>query len=333
MVCEVYKAPITVIDVDILPIAILRLNRSAPPILFDLDDTAVNVIVNLPLGTAITVTAIAFARPLIVNFTLGGVMGNTAEFSSGNDGPATGDSVLLVNTELSHLLTNLIFAVGAILIQTLALFTLLALNIRALILLRSPVAITEMIGVAGNPCVHASRSRLVSRVHVGVFLIVTVEGDFWSVGQLLALGVILDDFPVLFNRDVDIAEFDLPLLSFLDLCQLLPLYRQNEAVFTSRVNIGDNPDVFNIGSDNLFEGFEGQLLFISPISRGLFGFFIGDGEGLGQECHIILFDFKKILGLDNTLLERRFIIRVYVDDSDGRIHYFAGRTSQTCEQE
>ena len=176
-----------------------RLRRSAPLIVLDLDDTAAVVIVNLPLGATITVTAIALARSLIVNFTIGGVMGNTAEFSSGNDGPATGDSILLVNTELSHLLTNLIFAVGAILVQTLTLFTLLAFNIRALILLRSPVAITEMIGVARNPCVHAFRGRLVSWVNVGMLLIVTVEGDFWRVGQLLALGMILDDFPVLLD--------------------------------------------------------------------------------------------------------------------------------------
>jgi hypothetical protein len=159
----------------------------------------VNVIVNLPLGATISVTGIALARPLIVNLTLGGVMGNTAEFSSGNDGPATGDSVLLVDTELSHLLTDFIFAVGAILTQTLTLVSLLALNIRALILLRSPVAITEMIGVARNPCVHAFRSRLVAWVHVGMLLVFTVEGDFWRVGQLLALGVILDDFPVLLD--------------------------------------------------------------------------------------------------------------------------------------
>jgi hypothetical protein len=255
-----------------------------------MNDTTCVVIVNLPLGATISVTGIALARPLIVNLTLGGVMGNTAEFSSGNDGPATGDCVLLVDTELSHLLTDLIFAVGAILIQTLTLLSLLAFNISALILLRSPVAITEMVSVARNPCVHAFCSRLVSRVHVRFLLIVTVEGDFWRVSQLLALGMILDDFPVLFDGDIDVAKFDLPLLTFLDLRELLPLYRQNKAVFTPRVNIGNNPDVFNIGSDNLFESFEGQLLFISPVARRFFGFFISDSEGLGQKCHIVLFD-------------------------------------------
>ena len=144
-------------------------------------------------------TAIPCARFLIVNFVLWGVMGNTTEFSSGNDSPATGNSILLVDTELCDLLTNLIFAVGAILAQTLRFVSQFAIYIRAFILLRPPVAITEMISVTRNPCVNAFRTRLVSWVKVRTLLIITVEGDFWRLRKLFALGVVLDNFPVLLN--------------------------------------------------------------------------------------------------------------------------------------
>ena len=144
-------------------------------------------------------TGVAFANLLIVNSILGGVVGNTTEFSSGNDRSATGNSVLLVYTELSHLLTDLIFAVGAIFAQTLCLISCLAFYISALILLWSPVAITEMVSVAGNPCMHAIRARLVSWVEVGALLILTVEGDFRSLRQFFTLGMVLNDFPVLLD--------------------------------------------------------------------------------------------------------------------------------------
>ena len=91
--------------------------------------------------------SVALTDSLIVNFVLWGVMGNTTEFSSGNDSPATGNSILLVDTELCDLLTNLIFAVGAILAQTLRFVSQFAIYIRAFILLRPPVAITEMVSI------------------------------------------------------------------------------------------------------------------------------------------------------------------------------------------
>ena len=142
---------------------------------------------------------VALTDSLIVNFVLGGVMGNTAELSSSNDSPATGNSILLVNTELSHLLTDLIFAVGAILVQTLCLISCTAFYISALILLWSPVPITEMVSVTRNPCVHALRAWLVSWVEVGTLLIITVEGNLRSLRQFFTLGVVLNDFPVLLD--------------------------------------------------------------------------------------------------------------------------------------
>ena len=94
---------------------------------------------------------------------------------------------------------DLISAVGAIFAQTLCLFTFLALYVSTLILLWSPVAITEMVSITGNPCVHALRARLVSWVEVGAFLILSVEGDFWSLRQFFTLGMVLNDFPVLLD--------------------------------------------------------------------------------------------------------------------------------------
>ena len=199
MVSEVYWSLITVIDLHKTTIAISWLYRTAIPIVTDLDNSAVVVVVNLPLRTAITVTTVALTRFLIVNFVLGSVMSNATKFSSGNDRPATSNSILLVNTELSDLLTDLIFAMGAILAQTLRLVCFHATHISALILLRPPVAITEMISVTRNPCVNAFRTRLVSWVKVRTLLIITVEGDFWRLRKLFALGVVLDNFPVLLN--------------------------------------------------------------------------------------------------------------------------------------
>ena len=143
--------------------------------------------------------SVAFTDPVIVNFVLGGVMGNTAELSSSNDSPATGNSILLVNAELSNLLTDLIFAVGAILVQTLCLISCTAFNVGALILFWSPVTITEMVSVTRNPCVHALRAWLVSWVEVGTLLVITVEGDFRSLRQFFTLGMVLNDLPVLFD--------------------------------------------------------------------------------------------------------------------------------------
>ena len=147
VVSKVNYSLITVIDLNWTTITISRLLRSAILIFFDPYNAAFCVIVYLSCGAAITVTSVACTNSLIVDFVLGGVMGNTTEFSSSNDSSATSNSILLVNTELSHLFTDLIFAVGAILVQTLCLISCTAFYISALILLWSPVPITEMVSV------------------------------------------------------------------------------------------------------------------------------------------------------------------------------------------
>ena len=60
-------------------------------------------------------------------------------------------------------------------------------------------------------------------IPVWTLFILTIESDSGSLCHLLALGVILDDFPVLLDRNIDVAELDLPFCLLLDLSQLFPL--------------------------------------------------------------------------------------------------------------
>ena len=75
-----------------------------------------------------------------------------------------------------------------------------------------------------------------------------------SVRQFFALCVVLDNSPVLSDRDVNVTEFHLALYLLFDLSQSLPLDRELEAVTAARVNICNNPNVIDISCNYLFEG-------------------------------------------------------------------------------
>ena len=94
---------------------------------------------------------------------------------------------------------------------------------RACVLIRVPEAISKVVCVAAHPSVHSLCSRLfLLLVPVRFLLVVSVEGDSGRVRHLLSLGVVLDDFPVLKHRDIDISKLDLSLLLLFDLRQFLP---------------------------------------------------------------------------------------------------------------
>ena len=95
--------------------------------------------------------------------------------------------------------------------------------------------------------------RMILFVDVRALFVVTVESDGGSGVQSFTLGVILDDLPVLFDRDIYVAQLDLSLLFLFNLGELLPLDGENVAVLASGVDIGDNPDIFDISGDNLLE--------------------------------------------------------------------------------
>ena len=60
-------------------------------------------------------------------------------------------------------------------------------------------------------------------IPVRTLFILTIESNSGSLCHLLALGVILDNFPVFLDRNIDVAELDLPFCLLLDLSQLFPL--------------------------------------------------------------------------------------------------------------
>ena len=60
-------------------------------------------------------------------------------------------------------------------------------------------------------------------IPVRTLFILTIESYSGSLCHLFALGVILDNFPVFLDRNIDVAELDLPFCLLLDLSQLFPL--------------------------------------------------------------------------------------------------------------
>ena len=60
-------------------------------------------------------------------------------------------------------------------------------------------------------------------VPVRALLVITVESDSGCLRHLFAFSVVLDNLPVLLNRDINVAELDLSFGLLLYLGQLLPL--------------------------------------------------------------------------------------------------------------
>ena len=60
-------------------------------------------------------------------------------------------------------------------------------------------------------------------IPVRTLFILTIESNSGSLCHLLALGVILDNFPVFLDRNIDVAELYLPFCLLLDLSKLFPL--------------------------------------------------------------------------------------------------------------
>ena len=65
--------------------------------------------------------------------------------------------------------------------------------------------------------------RMILFVDVRGLFVVTVESDRGSSIQSFTLGMILDDLPVLLDRDIYVSQLDLSLLLLFDLSELLPL--------------------------------------------------------------------------------------------------------------
>lgn len=137
----------------------------------------------------------------------------------------------------------------------------------ALVHVGVPVAVAKVIGIAADPGVDTISGRvLLIIVKVWFFLVVSVKCNLRRVRDFLALCVVLDNLPVLCDRDVNVTEFDLALYLFLDLSQTLPLDRKLEAVTTPRVYICNYPHIVDIGRDYLLESLQTELLLIVPVA-------------------------------------------------------------------
>ena len=181
------------------------------------------------------------------------LMGNTGQFTSGCDSSTTHNNTLFVLRQLSDLITLNVLAGSSVLMVMLLVIMVAIFDSGATITIGRPIAITVSVSILGNPSMDTLGRRMILFVDVRALFVVTVESDRGSGVQSFTLGVILDDLPVLFDRDIYVAQLDLSLLFLFNLGELLPLDGENVAVLASGVDIGDNPDIFDISGDNLLE--------------------------------------------------------------------------------
>lgn len=240
-------------------------------------------IVSIATVSIVSIATIAFLVTIAVLVSsvvvvLGWRMKSTGELTTSCDRSAAHNSTVLVLTQLNDLVTLDVLAVCSILVAVAR-----GMDSCTAVVVGAPVAVAEVISITRNPSVDTLGIWLIIRVPVRALLVLTVEGDSGSLRHLLALGMILDNLPVLLDRNIDISELDLSLLSLLNLGQLLPLNGKDQTVTASGIDIGDNPNVLNISSDDFLEGLQGQLLLISPFAGWLISLFVSDGGGLGKE--------------------------------------------------
>ena len=160
-------------------------------------------------------------------------------------------------------------------------------------------------------------------IPVRLLLVLTVKGNGGSGSHFAALGVVLNDLPVLLDGNVDITELDLTLLTLLNLSKLLPLERQNETVTASRVNVGNDPNVLQIGGNDLLEGLESQFLLIGPLARGLLSLKVGLGKGLGDESNVTGTLFDDIFGVNLTGHKKILVFFRQVNQSNSWLDFLS----------
>ena len=96
-------------------------------------------------------------------------------------------------------------------------------NVRAVILIRRPVTIAICVCILTHPSMNSAGIWMDLLIEVRSFLVVTVQRDLWSSRESLSLGMVLNDLPVFFDGDINIAKLDLSLLLLLNLSKLFPL--------------------------------------------------------------------------------------------------------------
>lgn len=153
----------------------------------------ITTIATLLLTIALMVVSVAVLGSVVI--TLVRSVEGTGELASSSDSSATHHSTMLVLGELDNLVTSEVLAIGSIL----ATLASVAIDTGAIVLGRVPIAIAEVISIAGNPSVNTLGIRLILRIPVRRFLVLTVKSDSGSRRHLLAFSMVLDNFPVLLN--------------------------------------------------------------------------------------------------------------------------------------
>ena len=142
---------------------------------------------------ALMVVSVAMLGSVVI--TLVRSVEGTGELASSSNSSATHNSTMLVLGELDDLITSEVLAISSIL----ATLASVAIDTGAIVLVGVPIAIAEVIGVAGYPSVNTLGIRLILRIPVRGFLVLTVKSDSGSRRHLLALSMVLDNLPVLLN--------------------------------------------------------------------------------------------------------------------------------------
>ena len=173
---------------------------------------------------ALLMPSIALLMSISINFIFR-IMKRTTQLTACCDRSASHYSAVLVLTQLNDLITGEVLSFGPVL-WSVALIKMViseAINARSTILIRSPITIAKVISVARNPRVNTFGIDVSFWIPVRTLFIRTVESDCGSLSHLFAFCVILDNFPILLNRDINVSKLNLPFLFFLNLSQLLPL--------------------------------------------------------------------------------------------------------------
>jgi len=129
----------------------------------------------------------------------------------------------IVALTLSDTITMAIDTIGAV--ATKAMTTVvLWVSCSTIVLLRVPPSVAVVISVGADPLVDTTGGGMaLLTVPVRMLLVGTVKSDCGSVSHLFTLGVILNNFPVLLDGDIDVSKLDLSLLALLNLGEFLPL--------------------------------------------------------------------------------------------------------------
>ena len=150
-------------------------------------------------------------------------MGNTSQFTTGSYSSTAHNDTLIILRHLSDLITLDVLAGCSVLMVMILVIMITFFHARAVVFIRRPITITVSVRILGNPSMNTLGGRMILFVDVRGLFVVTVESDRGGGMQSFTLGMILDDLPVLLDRDIYVAQLDLSLLLLFDLSELFPL--------------------------------------------------------------------------------------------------------------